>query len=211
MARSGTSAPAQLTIPAILNNFPPGTWVFVQTVGLLEGPGRPDPGKPVRSGPFGEKPAVQEEEPHEDRHHQVHTDVMPEAPEDDLALDREHEEHEREDEAVVPVPEGGIIFPERIDPGKKQEQRHESNHDERDKAGARRFSHGAVRLTRGIPVRDHLIGECRVRGERDEMRPAMIASLMRFMPGVGFRWVMKMGEVPEPGFRGGGFGVGIVL
>ena len=81
---------------------------------------------------------------------------------------REHEEHEREDEAVVPVPEGGIIFPERIDPGKKQEQRHESNHDERDKAGACKFSHGAVRLTRGIPVRDHLVGEHRVRGERDE-------------------------------------------
>ncbi|MFA5269994.1 MAG: hypothetical protein WC379_18675 [Methanoregula sp.] len=49
---------------------------------------------------------------------------------------REHEEHEREDEAVVPVPEGGIIFPERIVPGKKQEQRHESNRDERDKADA---------------------------------------------------------------------------
>jgi hypothetical protein len=26
-----------------------------------------------------------------------------------------------DDKAVVPVPEGGIIFPERIDPGKKQE------------------------------------------------------------------------------------------
>jgi len=143
-------------------------------VGLLpdrraaESPGRPDTGKPVRFNPFEEKPAVQEEEPHEDRHHQVHADVMPEAPEDDLALDREHEEHEREDEAVVPVPEGGIIFPERIDPGKKREQRHEDNQDERDNADACRFSHGAVRLTRGIPVRDHLVGEQRVRGERDE-------------------------------------------
>jgi hypothetical protein len=136
--------------------------------GLLEGPGRPDAGKPVRSDPFEEKPAVQEEEPHEDRHHQVHADAMPEAPEDDLALEREHEEHEHEDEAVVPVPEGGIIFPEQIDPGKKQEQRHKSDHDERDKTDACRFSHGAVRLTRGIPVRDHLIGEHRIRGERDE-------------------------------------------
>ena len=90
---------------------------------------------------------------------------MPEAPEDDLALDREHEEHEREDEAVVPVPESGIIFPERIDQGKKQEQRHESGRDERDKADARRFSHGAVRFTRGIPVGDDLIREHRVRGE----------------------------------------------
>jgi hypothetical protein len=133
------SEPAQLTIPAILNNFPPSTWVFFQTAGLLEGPGRPDAGKPVRFNPFEEKPAVQEEEPHEDRHHQVHADAIPEAPEDDLALDREHEEHEREDEAVVPVPEGGIIFPERIDPGKKQEQPHESDRDERDKADARRF------------------------------------------------------------------------
>jgi len=33
---------------------------------------------------------------------------------------REHEEHEREDEAVVPVPEGGIIFPERVDPGRNR-------------------------------------------------------------------------------------------
>ena len=74
--------------------------------------------------------------------------------------------HEREDETVVPVPECGIIFPERIDPGKKREQRHDSNHDERDKADACWFSHGAVRLTRGIPVRDYLIGEHRVRGER---------------------------------------------
>jgi len=143
-------------------------------VGLLpdsrttEGPGCPDAGKPVRFNPFEEKPAVQEEEPHEDRHHQVHADVMPEAPEDDLALDSEHEEHEREDETVIPVPESGIIFPERIDPGKKREQRHEDNHDERDKADARRFSHGAVRLTRGIPVRDHLIGEHRIGDERDE-------------------------------------------
>jgi hypothetical protein len=61
-----------------------------------------------------------------------------------------------------------IIFPERIDPGKKQEQRHESNHDKRDEAGACRFSHGAVRLTRGIPVRDYLTGKHRVRGERGE-------------------------------------------
>jgi len=53
-------------------------------------------------------------------------------------------------------------------PGKKQEQRHESNHDERDKAGACEFSHVSVRHTRGIPVRDYLIGEHRVRGERDE-------------------------------------------
>jgi hypothetical protein len=118
---------------------------------------------------------------------------------------REHEEHEREDEAVVPVPEGGIIFPERIDPGKKQERRHESNHDERDEADACRFSHGAIRLTRVIPVRDHLVGEHRVRDERDEMRPAMIASRMGFMPGGGFRWVMKMGEVPGPGLMERGF------
>jgi hypothetical protein len=61
-----------------------------------------------------------------------------------------------------------------------------SNRDERDKADARRFSHGTVRHTRGIPVRDHLVGENRVCGERDEMRPAMIASRMRFMPGGGF-------------------------
>jgi hypothetical protein len=162
--------------------------------GPLESPGRPDAGKPVRFNPFEEKPAVHEEEPHEDRHHPVHADAMPGAPEDDLALDREHEEHERENETVVPVPECGIIFPERIDPGKKQEQPHESNHDERDKADACRFSHGAVRLTRGIPVRDHLVGEHRVRGERDEMRPAMIASRMGFMPGGGLRWGMKMGE-----------------
>jgi hypothetical protein len=119
---------------------------------------------------------------------------------------REHEEHEREDEAVVPVPECVIIFPERIDPGKKQEQRHESNRDERDKADACLFSHGAVRHTRGIPVRDHLVGEYRVRGGRDEMRPAMIANRMRFMPGVGFRWVMKMGEVPGPGWMEMGLG-----
>ena len=133
-----------------------------------EGPGRPDAGKPVRFNLLEEKPGIKEEEPHEDRHHEVHADAVPEAPEDDLALDREHEEHEREDEAVVPVPEGRIIFPERIDPGKKQEQRHESDRDERDKAGACKFSHGAVRHTRGIPVRDHLVGEHRVRGERDE-------------------------------------------
>ena len=81
---------------------------------------------------------------------------------------REHEEHEREDEAVVPVPECGIIFPERIDPEKKREQRHESNRDERDKADTCQFSHGAVRLARGIPVGDELIREHRVRGERDE-------------------------------------------
>jgi hypothetical protein len=87
MARSGTSAPAQLTIPAILNNFPPGMWVFFPAAGLLEGPGRPDAGKPVRSGPFEEKPGIDEKEPHEDRYHQVHADAMPEAPEDDLALD----------------------------------------------------------------------------------------------------------------------------
>jgi hypothetical protein len=72
------------------------------------------------------------------------------------------------DESVVPVLEGDIIFPERIDPGKNQEQRHERNRDERDKAEACRFSHGAVRLTRGFSVRDHLVGEHRVRGERDE-------------------------------------------
>jgi len=86
-ARSGTSAPAQLTIPAILNNFPPCTWAFFPAAGLLEGPGRPDAGKPVRSGFFEEKPAVHEEEPHEGRHHQVHADAIPGAPEDDLALD----------------------------------------------------------------------------------------------------------------------------
>ena len=79
---------------------------------------------------------------------------------------RDHEEHERGD--VVSVPECGIIFPERIDPGKEQEQRHESNRDERDEAGACRFSHGAVRLARGIPVGDDLIREHRVRGEGDE-------------------------------------------
>ena len=141
---------------------------FLPDCRAAEGPGRPEAGKPVRFNPFEEKPAVQEEEPHKDRHHQVHADAMPEAPEDDLALDREHEEHEREDESIVPVPEGGIIFPERIDPGKKQEQRHESNHDERDKADACQFSPGAVRHTRGIPVRDHLVGEHRERGERDE-------------------------------------------
>jgi len=43
-------------------------------------------------------------------------------------------------------PEGGVISPERIDPGKKQEQCHENNRDERAKAGACRFSHGAVRM-----------------------------------------------------------------
>jgi len=43
-----------------------------------------------------------------------------------------------------------------------------SNRDERDKADACRFSHGAIRHARGIPVRDHLVGEHRVRGERDE-------------------------------------------
>jgi len=69
----------------------------------------------------------------------VHADAMPEAPEDDLALDREHEEHERWDEAVVPVPECRIIFPERIDPGKEQEHCHESEREERDEAGACRF------------------------------------------------------------------------
>ena len=52
--------------------------------------------------------------------------------------------------------------------GKKKEQRHKSNRDERDKADACRFSHGAVRHTRSIPVRDHLVGEHRVPGERDE-------------------------------------------
>jgi len=77
MARSGTSEPAQLTIPAILNNFLPGRWVFFPAAGLLEAPGRPDAGKPVGYGPFEEKPAVQEEEPHEDRHHQVHADNLP--------------------------------------------------------------------------------------------------------------------------------------
>jgi hypothetical protein len=92
--------------------------------------------------------------PHEDRHHPVYTGRYPGLPGITWHRAREHEEHVREDEAVVPVPEGGIIFPERIDPGKKREQRHESNRDERDKADARRFSHGAVRLSCGIPVRD---------------------------------------------------------
>ena len=43
-----------------------------------------------------------------------------------------------------------------------------SNHDERDKAGARRFSRGAVRFVCGISEGDDLIREHRVRGERDE-------------------------------------------
>jgi len=55
---------------------------------------------------------------------------------------RGHEEHERGDEAVVPVPEGRIIFPERIDPGKEQEHCHESDRHERDEDDACRFSHG---------------------------------------------------------------------
>ncbi len=65
---------------------------------------------------------------------------------DDLARDREHEEHERGDEAGVSVLKGCRNFPERIDPGKEQEQRHEGNRDERDKADACRFSRGAVRF-----------------------------------------------------------------
>jgi len=31
-------------------------------------------------------------------------------------------------------------------------------------------------------VRDHLVGEHRVRGERDEMRPAMIVSRTGYLP-----------------------------
>ena len=40
------------------------------------------------------------------------------------------------------------------------------------------------------------------------MRPAMIPSLMRFMPGVGFRWGMKNGGGGGGGIDGEGFGVG---
>jgi hypothetical protein len=101
-----------------LEQFPAGHVGLLPDRVAADVPGFAYAGKPVRFNPFEEKPAEQEEEPHEDRHHPVHADAMPGAPEDDLALDREHEEHEREDEAVVPVPEGGIILPERIDPGK---------------------------------------------------------------------------------------------
>ncbi|MFA5269496.1 MAG: hypothetical protein WC379_16145 [Methanoregula sp.] len=115
---------------------------------------------------------------------------------------REHEEHERKDEAVVPVPESGIIFPERIDPGKKPEQRHESNRDERDKADACRFSHGAVRHTRGIPVRDHLVGEHRVHGERDEEGEDEAGDDCDLEGVCAGRWVLVGNE--EWGWSGGG-------
>ncbi len=152
IAKSWKNNPPNEIIPAILKSFPPTACVFFQTALLPQCPRRSDSYEPVLFRVFEEESDIDEQYSEKEGKSTIRTDLVPDAPKDNLDLYSQKIENEQENESLIIVPELLVILFEGVDEGNTCKQGNARDHNKGDETNSPELRHVSVSLAGSIPV-----------------------------------------------------------